>query len=618
MLAFHQNAIQDLGKLDLHGAPRILGRILQLALRYRWRFSVATITSLLATVFNMALPRLIGHAVDQAHALLSHGTSNTGATLAALSATAVLLVLAAGLRGLTQMVSGFQCEALGQAVGRDLRITYFEKLQRAGFDFHDRMHSGDLITRGMLDLEGVRGFIETGLQRFIALVFLLAAGSILLFGQDRLMAVLAMSFVPVVAVRAGLMGLRLRLAWTRLQERMSVLTRVMEECLQGMRVVRAAAAGSFEMQKFDAAGDAALLLSNRRILIRSGAMSVITLSYYASMALVLWVGGHRVISGRFTIGQLTEFLTLMTLLQLPVRQIGMIMNASARAVSSGRRLFEIIDLQPVIADTPGAEPWRRGPGVLRFENVCFSYGDGAPPVLRDVSFSVGPGQTLGIVGHSGSGKSTIALLIPRFYDVTGGRITLDNQDIRSLTLESLRAAVGLIQQDVFLFDDSVDRNIAYADPEADPQGLIDAAVTAQIHDYITSLPLTYETAIGERGVSLSGGQRQRLSIARGLVPAPAVVVFDDATSAVDAATEHNLRHALRQATADSANLIISHRLGALMHADEIIVLDGGAIIERGTHAELIEAGGHYAALYRAQSQSGQIAEAAGGGARVTT
>jgi ATP-binding cassette, subfamily B, multidrug efflux pump len=332
MPASSPNAAQDLGKLDLQGAPQILGRILRLALRYRWRFAVATITSLFATVFNMAVPRLIGHAVDQAHALLGHGAADARATLVALSATAFLLVLAAGLRGVTQMISGFQSEALGQAVGRDLRITYFEKLQRAGFDFHDRMHSGDLITRGMLDLEGVRGFIETGLQRFIALVFLLVAGTILLFAQDRLMAALAMSFVPVVAVRAGLMGLRLRLAWTRLQERMSVLTRVMEECLQGVRVVRAAAAGPFEMRKFDEAGDAALLLSNRRILIRSGAMSVITLSYYVSMALVLWVGGHRVISGRFTMGQLTEFLTLMTLLQLPVRQIGMIMNASARGV----------------------------------------------------------------------------------------------------------------------------------------------------------------------------------------------------------------------------------------------------------------------------------------------
>jgi ATP-binding cassette, subfamily B, multidrug efflux pump len=207
--------------------------------------------------------------------------------------------------------------------------------------------------------------------------------------------------------------------------------------------------------------------------------------------------------------------------------------------------------------------------------------------------------------------------VPRFYDVTAGRITLDDQDIRSLTLDSLRQAVGLIQQDVFLFDDSVDRNIAYADPEADPQGLIDAAVTAQIHDYVISLPHTYETAIGERGVSLSGGQRQRLSIARGLVPAPSVVVFDDATSAVDAATEHNLRHALRQATAASATIIISHRLGALMHADVIIVLDGGAIIERGTHEALLAAGGHYAALYEAQSQNGQITEAVSADARVT-
>jgi ATP-binding cassette subfamily B protein len=357
------------------------------------------------------------------------------------------------------------------------------------------------------------------------------------------------------------------------------------------------------MEKFDAAGDRALELSNDRIVIRSSAMAVITLGYYLAIALVLWVGGHRVLDGRLTIGQLTEFLTLMTLLQQPVRQIGMIMNSSARAVSSGRRLFEILDLEPTIRDKEGALPLIPGKRALRFESVSFAYDPQAQasPTLDDISFSVGPGETLGIVGPSGAGKSTLALLIPRFYDVTGGRITLDGQDIRDVTLDSLRNAVGLIQQDVFLFDDSIDRNIAYADPEAEQPTLIDAAITAQIHDYTATLPLGYDTRIGERGVSLSGGQRQRLSIARGMVPDPAVLVFDDATSAVDAATEHQVRAALRAATSAQATIIISHRLGSLMHADEIIVLDQGRIVERGTHGSLVARDGYYAALYRSQS-----------------
>jgi ATP-binding cassette subfamily B multidrug efflux pump len=347
-------------------------------------------------------------------------------------------------------------------------------------------------------------------------------------------------------------------------------------------------------------------------------MAVINLSYYLAMGLVVWVGGHRVLQHRFTIGQLTEFLTLMTLLQQPVRQMGMIMNASARAVSSGKRLFEILDLEPTIQDKTRASVLKVTKGVLRFESVRFAYDSQAQssPTLDDISFSVGPGETLGIVGHSGSGKSTLALLIPRFYDVTGGRITIDGQDIRDVTLDSLRNAVGLIQQDVFLFDDGIDRNIAYADPEAESHEVIAAASTAQIHDHAVSLPAGYSTRVGERGVGLSGGQRQRLSIARGMVPDPAVLVFDDATSAVDAATEHQVREALRVATGEQATIIISHRLGSLMHADEIIVLDRGRIIERGTHDTLVLAGRYYAALYRAQSQGGAVSDQTAGSERI--
>ena len=589
--------------VNLTGAPKILGRILGFALRYRWRFALAAFTSLAGTLFNLAIPRLLGWSVDQAHNLLLHAAGPlSGAVLARLGDMGLLLVAAAAGRGLSQMVAGYQSQFIAQGVGRDLRLQFFEKLQRLGFAFHDRVHSGDLITRGMLDLEGVRGFIENALQAVLSLGLLVVIGATMLFLQNPLMALLAMSFVPFAAWRAGRMGLVLRLAWTRLQEKMSVLTRVMEENLQGMRVVRAFAAKDFEISKFDAAGDEALRLSNQRIYIRSGSMVFINFSYFLAMGLVVWVGGYEVQAHKFTIGELTEFLTLMTILQQPVRQMGMIMNASARAVSSGKRLFEILDKVPNIRDREGAHELHVTEKILRFEDVSFSY-DGVTPALENLSFTVRPGQTLGIVGPSGAGKSTIAQLIPRFYDVSGGRITIDGQDVREVTLESLRNAVGLIQQDVFLFDDGMDSNIAYADPEAEIHELIDAARTAQIHEFAASLPAGYSTRIGERGMGLSGGQRQRLSIARGMVPDPAVLVFDDATSAVDAATEHQVRHALRAATGEQSTIIISHRLGSLLHADEIIVLNAGRIIERGTHASLLAADGYYAALYRAQSQS---------------
>jgi len=601
----------DLG-IDPRTAWRTLARVVGLALRHRVRFAVATGAGLLATLFNLAVPRLLGHAVDQAQALLKRGAAEPQAALRALGVTALVLLAASAARGVAQMVSSFHGETLGQQVARDLRLAYFDKLQQLGFDFHDRIHSGELITRGMLDLEGVRGFIEMGMQRIIAMLLLVVIGGAALATQDPVMALVTLSFIPFAVWRAGRMGLLLRLAWTRLQRQMAVVTRVMEENLQGVRVVRAFGSEPYEMGKFDAAAKVALALSNARLRYRANSLATISSSYYLAMALALAVGAYRISHGAISIGQLTECLAFMTILQMPVRQISMVMNSGARAMSSGRRVFEVLDFEPAIRDASGATALERPVGVLRFDHVSFAYpGAKDAPVLRDVSFTVEPGRTLAIVGPSGSGKSSIAQLIPRFYDVDAGRITLDGRDIRTLTLASLRQAVSVVAQDVFLFDDSIERNIAYAAPDAGRRELKEAARIAHIHDHAESLEAGYETSVGERGAGLSGGQRQRVSIARGLMTRARVLVFDDATSAVDAATEHGLRHALADATSAHATLIISHRLSSLMHADEILVLQDGRITERGDHASLVAAGGYYAALYAMQTEAGERAPANG-------
>ncbi|WP_332766052.1 ABC transporter ATP-binding protein [Phenylobacterium sp.] len=583
--------------------PRVLQRITALALKYPGRVSLAIICSLGSAVASLALPRLFGNAVDQAQVLLTAGAGHAGEAQAALWGTALLVIAATIVRGLMTMAAGYHGEYVSQQVGYDLRLRFFQQLQRLSFGFHDRIHSGDLITRGMLDLEGARVFIQGGMMQALTLALLLGFASYMMLSTDLVMGLIGLAFVPVAGAALGRMGFLLRVTWLRVQELMAILTLTMEENLQGIRVVRAFAGKRFEMAKFDAASLDALHYSYKRITLRFRAVSVMQVSFYGSMGVLLWYGGHKVIDGTMTVGKLTEFLTYMTLLQTPIRQIAMIFNAAARATSSGARLFEVLDLEPEIADAPGAKPLAPTGGTLRFDHVDFAYDPGGKQILKDISFEVRAGQTLGVVGPPGSGKSTLANLIPRFYDVTGGAITIDGQDIRDVTLASLREYVGLVQQEAFLFDSSIGHNVAYADPWAAEERIVDAAKTAQIHDHIAGLPETYETRVGERGVALSGGQRQRMSIARGVVPGPGVMIFDDSTAAIDAVTERRVRDALAHATQTKATIVIAHRLSSLMHADHIIVLDDGQVVERGTHAELVRQGGVYADLYELQTRS---------------
>ena len=590
---------------DVGDDAAVLWRIFKLAAHQRTRLVLATIGILAAAIFQLMIPQFLGNAVDGAVGLLGETSVPSDRAKEALYSAAWLLLGASILRGAFTLIHNYCGETLGHYLAYRLRLAFYEKLQHLNFSFHDSVHTGELITRGMLDLEGVRSFMNTGPLRVLLFAVLIGVGAYLMLSTDILLGSLALSFVPFVAWRSTIARLRLRELWFALQDRMAVLGRIMDENLTGIRVVRAFGAEPFELDKYDVSSDQASALASRRIWTRVSSTTAMNFAFFIAMGLVLWVGGLQVIEGKMTVGTLTAFLTFMTILQQPVRQLGMVVNSFARASTCGSRLFAVLDLVPPIKDLSGATEINIGKGTLKFEDVSFGYmGEDAPPVLNGVTFQVERGETLGIVGPPGSGKSTIAHLLPRYYDVSGGRITIDDQDIRDVTLESLRRSVRVVQQDPFLFTSSLENNIAYGDPWAGDSTIQEAASTAQINGFIDQLPDRYETLVGERGVSLSGGQKQRIAIARTALLRPAVLVLDDSMAAIDAGTEQRIREELRSHTENCATIIASHRLGALRHADEIIFIEDGRIVERGTHDSLVIANGKYAALFALQTRDG--------------
>ena len=582
----------------------VLMRIVRMALDYPLLIAIGLVFIIGASVFQLFIPLLIGDGVDTVEKAFTSPDADTDALRRTLFVTAAFLLGSAVLRGLFTFGHMYISENIAQRLGYRLRMMYYEKLQRLSFAYHDRVHTGDLLTRGLLDIEGIRAFASRGLLRVVYLAIFVSTGTFLMMRVDWELALISLSFVPIAGWRAIVARLQTSRGWRLYQEEMGRLTKIMDENLKGIRVVRSFSAEPYEMQKYDKSSDEAFDRAFRLVGIRSLNLSIITLAFLAVMSMVLLVGGLKVLDENdpFTLGQLAQFLAFMSIMQNPVRQLGMVVAGWARGATSGKRLFEVLDLIPEIDDDPEAKELELTDGALRFEHVDFAYMDeyGDEQVLTDVSFEARPGHTIGIVGPPGSGKSTLAHLIPRFYDPIAGRILIDGQDIRDVTLASLRRAVGVVEQDTFLFTTTIDNNVAYGDPWAEHRNIESATSNAQMSEYVERLPEGYGTLVGERGVSLSGGQRQRLSIARSIMLHPQIIVFDDSTAAIDAATEQRIRAALQEVTADRATIIISHRLSSLMHANEILFLEGGKIVERGTHAELLAQGGKYRDLYELQ------------------
>ena len=548
-----------------------------------------------ATVAYLFLPRLIGDAVERIADIFVDGGVAGGAIM---SLTLVIVGLYA-LRGVLTYGQNYLGESLSQYVSYDIRNAFYDHVQHLGFGFHDRHHTGNLISRAITDVENIRMFINMGMVRTPYFLVLFIAVAVILLRLDLMLGLMSVGFIPLVIVQSAIVRLKMRRIWLSIQEKMADLSTVLQENLTGVRVVKAFAASDHELSKFDARSTGVADDMIRAERLRASNTAFMLFSFQLSLGVILLFGGWRVINGHMGYGELVQFILYMQILAMPIRMAGWMVNSYARAASAGQRLFEILDTESPVREAPGAREMRRARGAVSVNDLTFSY-DGSRPVLRNVSFQAEPGQVVALLGPPGSGKSTIVSLIPRFYDVPPGSITIDGVDIRDMTLASLRRNIGLVQQDVFLFSASIRDNIAYGRADATMEEIVRAAKVAQLHDFIEGLDQGYDTIIGERGSTLSGGQRQRLSIARAVLLDPPILVLDDSTSSVDANTERLIRHAMESVIRGRTTFVIAHRLGTVHRADQILVLRDGEIAERGRHRDLLAHGGLYREIYDLQ------------------
>ena len=548
-----------------------------------------------AAAAYLFLPYYFGVAIDQVKVLAEGGAFPLQSLLLI---TGIIIGLSV-VRGALSYFQTYMGEAVSQFVSYDLRNRFYDHVQHLSFGFHDKNHTGHLMSRAITDVENIRMFVNMGIVRTPYFAILMVVVSVILIRMDWQLGLLGISFMPPVVLVSGVIRLKLRRAWLKIQDMMAELNTVLQENLTGQRVVKAFASEDFENRKYN---DKSMEVSEAFIAaekLRISNTSFTLFSFQIALALILLFGGWRVISGDLTIGQLAAFVFYMQILAMPVRMSGMIVNSYARAASGGQRLFEILDMPSEVAEKPNAKEMPRVKGHVRFENVSFGYEENKP-VLRNINLELEAGKVVALLGAPGSGKSTVANLLPRFYEVGSGRITIDGMDIRDATLTSLRHNIGMVQQDVFLFGAGLRENIAYGREDAPVEDVMRAARVAQLHDFISSLEDGYDTDVGERGVTLSGGQRQRMSIARAVLLDPPILILDDSTSSVDANTEDQIRKAMEEVMRGRTTLIIAHRLSTVHRADEIVVLDKGEIVERGAHAELLALGGKYREIYELQ------------------
>ena len=591
----------------------VLWRIIRMAAHYPARLSLAYTSALAAILFSLTLPWLFGGAIDLMVEVVEI-VNEEGDTVSSfakrdfeLSGWGFGFVLFMGLgilvasisRGFCDFARTYTTESLSQMVSFDCRNLLYDKLQNVSFAFHDKTHTGDLMSRATADIEAMRRFVNMGMIRSLDVVIRILAIPIILFVVNWQLALVSMIFVPAIVLRSSFVMRALRRKWLHVQEVMGESVTVLQENLAGMHVVKAFASENYERDKYNRKAEELRVEYFDAERMQGTNSAWMTLYFTFSLGVILWLGGWLVVRGELTPGGLAMFFLYLNQLTFPIRASAQIINTFSRAISSGQRLFTVLDAESPVTERPNAVDMGRATGHVKFDEVGFAYEDRSP-ALRRVDLEAKPGQVTAILGAPGSGKTTVVNLLPRFYDVSSGEITIDGKDIRDFTLESLRHNVGIVHQDVYLFSANIRDNIAYGVIGATEEDVERAAKVAQLHDQIMSLPGGYDTWVGERGTTLSGGQRQRLSIARTILLDPPVLILDDSTSSVDVETERQIHRAMIEVMKGRTTFVIAHRLSTVREADQILVLDKGVIAERGTHEELIRKGGIYQSIYELQ------------------
>ena len=542
---------------------------------------------------SLAIPRLTQSVIDR-------GITLRNPRLVLTSAIAIVVISIT--RSVFTFLQGYLAAKTSQGVAFDMRNKLYSHIQHLSFSYHDKTQTGQLLTRATSDVDLVRTFVGTGLLQLLSAILLMVGSIVLLFGTNWKLTLIVLPLMVATLPVFGLFAKKGRPLFIAAQEKLASLNTRLQEAITGITVVKAFTREQHESKQFKSYNE-----ELRNLQLRAAKIFAIGIPLIFSMAnlstlVLVWVGGRQVFSGALTIGELVAFQSYLMLTMFPILMLGGLVMSVASASAGAERIFEILDAESEVKEKPGAGILPQAEASVLFEEVTFKYAGMREPALQKVSFEANPGETIALLGSTGSGKSTIINLIPRFYDVSSGRITIGGIDIRDVTIESLRKQIGIVLQETVLFGTTIRENLAYGKPDATDEEIQEVSVAAEAHDFIMAYPDGYETAVGERGVTLSGGQKQRIAIARALLVDPKILILDDSTSSIDFATESKIQAALTRLRKNRLSFVIAQRISTVMDADLILVVDQGKVVARGDHSSLIQVNPLYAEIYYSQLQ----------------